>query len=269
MPSLFRWRSLPTLVAAITVTISLACPSLAVDRPRVVVAGATGQSGIHVVRQLAAKGYAVRGLVRDAAKAREQHGDIAEWIAGDARDPQTLGPAFAGIRYAVSAIGSREREGPNSFEHVDWHGNRNLIDAARAAGIAHYILMTSGSAGLGDWDDPQVKRFGAGRLWKAKAEEHLRRSGLSYTIVAPGGLRDYAGGEKGVLLKPRNEYTVGVISRADVAAVIVECLVNPGCARKTVTVVNTDTAPPLAWVEDLARLPVDTAETIKARAAAD
>lgn len=245
--------SFALLFAAFTAT--------AADKPIAVVAGATGETGAHVVRALNAKGFAVRGLVRDAAKAKAQLGDIATWVVGDVTKPETLTAAFAGATYAVSAIGSREREGPNNFENVDWIGNRNLIDAAKAAGVKAYVLTTSGSAGV-DAIDADPTRF-AGRQWKGKAEDYLRASGLNYAVVAPGGLRNYAGGEKGIQLQPRNKYKVGAISRDDVAAVIVECLTNKACASKTITVVNTDNAKPKAWIETLQALPIDTPETIR------
>jgi uncharacterized protein YbjT (DUF2867 family) len=233
----------------------------AADRPVVLVAGATGETGIHIVRALAAKGYAVRGLVRDPIKAKSQNGELAEWMLGDVRDPANLKQVFAGVSYAVSAIGSRERDGPNNFENIDWLGNRNLIDAAKTAGIKHFVLMTSGSAGV-DAIDPNPRQF-AGRIWKGKAEDYLRSSGLSYTVVAPGGLRNYAGGEKGILLRPRNQYAIGVIARDDVAAVMVECLTNPGCAAKTITTINTDQSKPGAWIAALGALSVDTPATIR------
>lgn len=231
------------------------------DPPVVLVAGATGETGIHIVRALAEKGFAVRGLVRDPATAKSQNGDIAEWVAGDVRDAAKLQSAFNGVSLAVSAIGSRERDGANNFESVDWLGNRNLIDAAKASGVKRLVLMTSGSAGV-DAIDPNPRQF-AGRIWKGRAEAHLRESGLPYTIVAPGGLRNYAGGDKGILLRPRNQYAVGVIARGDVAAVIVECLTNPSCASKTITAVNTDRAKPGDWIDTIDALPVDSAETIR------
>ncbi len=239
----------------------------AVDKPIVLVAGAAGQTGTHIVRILNEKGFAVRGLLRYGDKPDSNNAALAEWIEGDVREPQSLKPAFAGAAYAISAIGSREKDGPNNFENVDWLGNRNLIDAAKSASVKHFVLMTSGSAGTGDWNDPQVLRFGAGRLWKGKAEAHLRASGLTYTIVAPGGLRDYAGGEKGILLRPRNQYSVSVISRADVAAVMVECLMNVACNAKTITTVNSDQLKPGEWTKTLSALPPDTPTTIRGAAA--
>jgi len=235
----------------------------AADKPIVLLAGATGETGLHIVRALSEKGYAVRGLTRDIAKAKSQNGEMAEWVAGDVRDIARLKQDFAGAAYAISAIGSREKDGPNNFENVDWLGNRNLIDAAKAAGVKHFVLMTSCSAGSGDWNDPEVQKFGAGRLWKGRAEAYLRDSGLKYTIVAPGGLRNYKGGEKGILLRPRAQYTVGVISRDDVAAVIVECLSNTACNSKTITTINADNLKPLAWRMALPDLPIDTPDTIR------
>jgi uncharacterized protein YbjT (DUF2867 family) len=251
-------RFLTVLAAAL-----FAWSAMAADKPVVVLAGATGETGLHTVRALVDKGYVVRGLVRDVTKAKAQNGDIATWVKADVRDPASLAAAFAGASFAISTIGSRERDGPNNFENIDWLGNRNLIDAAKAAGVKHYVLMTSGSAGSGSLTDPEAIRFGAGRIWKGKAEEHLRASGLAYTVVAPGGLRNYAGNEKGILLLPRNQYKVGVVSRDDVATVMVECLTNTSCLAKTLTIVNTDQAKPGAWLATLETLPRDTAETVR------
>ncbi|MCB2109369.1 MAG: SDR family oxidoreductase [Rhodobacteraceae bacterium] len=252
-----RWPTFALLLG-------LSLPSAGIadtPNPLVLVAGATGATGQLVVALLQDKGLSVRGLVRDPSKANENLSSGVDWVVGDARDPASLESAFDGVTHAVSTIGSRMRSGPNSFEFVDWEGNRNLIDAAKAAGVAHFVLMTSGSAGIGSLDDAMSQRFGAGRIWKGKAESHLRESQLSYTIVAPGGLRNYPGGEKDIILKSRRDYTIGAIARGDVASVIVECLFNAACAGKTITVVNADTAG-AAWRENLSLVPADTPDTI-------
>ena len=93
--------------------------------------------------------------------------------------------------------------------------------------------------------------------WKARSEQHLRDSGLGYTILAPGGLRDYPAGEKAVLLAPRPDYETGQISRADVAEVLIACIDNPDCLGKTITIVNSDEPATGAWRERLAELPAD------------
>jgi len=240
--------------------------AFAADKPVVLVAGATGETGVHIVRALNEKGFAVRGLVRDVEKAKAQNGDAADWVAGNVREPATLKPAMNGAHYVVSAIGSRERDGPNNFENIDWLGSRNIIDAAKAAGVTRVVMVTSGSAGVDA--DPKASLF-AGRYWKGKAEDYLRVAGIDYAIIAPGGLRNFKGGEKGVLLRPRNQYTVGIVARPDVAAVTVECVMNPACGKKTITVINTEASQPGAWRDALAALPIDTPETVRGGQKAD
>ncbi len=251
------------LLVCVLVGFSPAAIALSQTPPVAVVAGASGETGIEVLKALKAKNIAVRGLTRDVEKAKTQHGDLAQWVSGDARAPDTLRAAFTGATYAISTVGSREADGDNDFENVDWLGNKNLIDAAKAAEVKAFVLTTSGSTGPGDVNDPAVKKFGAGRVWKAQAEDYLRASGMPYAIIAPGGLRNYAGNTKGVLLKPRNQYKVGVVARADVAAVIVECLTNKACSSKTITIINTDAAKPGAWMSTLNALPIDTPQTIR------
>jgi uncharacterized protein YbjT (DUF2867 family) len=239
-------------------------PLAAADlRPVVVVAGASGETGVEVIRALKAKDVEIRGLVRDIDKAKTQNGDAATWVTADVRDPQSLTAAFAGATYAISVIGARESDGANNFEAVDWLGNQNLINAAKAAEVRLFVLMTSGSAGPGDVNDPRVKKFGAGRVWKGQAEDYLRASGMPYAIIAPGGLRNYAANTKGLQLRPRSQYKVGQVSRADVASVLVECLTNKDCETKTITVINTDSKKPGAWVKELAEIPIDTPKTIR------
>jgi uncharacterized protein YbjT (DUF2867 family) len=238
----------------------------AADKPVVLVAGATGETGAHIVRMLNEKGFAVRGLVRNVEKAKAQNGDAAVWVAGDVRESASLSAAMAGASYVISSIGARERDGPNNFENIDWLGNRNLIDAAKAAGVKRMVMVTSGSAGVDS--DPKADMF-AGRFWKGKAEDYLRASGMDYAIIAPGGLRNFKGAEKGVRLSPRAQYTVGTVARPDVAAVTVECVSNPACGNKTITVINTDAAMPGAWLATLAALPVDTPDTIRGGQKAD
>ena len=229
------------------------------------VAGASGGTGRLIAEALHAKGIAVRGLTRDPATAPKIDG--VAWVAGDVTRPESLAPALAGVTIVVSAVGAREATGPNSFETVDWQGNRALIDAAVDAKVRQMLLVTAGSAGEGAWTDPRLARFGGSRNWKAKAETHLRDSALAYTIVAPGGLRDYPAGQQGVKLRPRSEYIVGPVARGDVAALIAACFDNTACFGKTITIVNDPQAKPGIPAAALQALPTDTPETIRAPAA--
>jgi uncharacterized protein YbjT (DUF2867 family) len=76
---------------------------------------------------------------------------------------------------------------------VDWQGQRRQIDAAKAAGVKRVVLI--GSMG-GTQKDNFLNTMGGGNIlfWKRKAEEYLVDSGLTYTIIHPGGLTDEKGG---------------------------------------------------------------------------
>jgi len=219
----------------------------------VLVAGATGRTGSLVVAALVRDGMPVRAMTRSADQAAA-FGDGIEGVVADVTDPPTLVGAVRGAGVVISTIGASTPVGDNGFAAVDWEGNRALIDAAREAGVRHFLLMTAGSAGRkgGRYELPTSPY-----PWKARAEQHLRDSGLDYTILAPGGLRDSAAGEKAVVLVPREDYESGQISRADVAEVLVACIDKDDCLGKTITIVNGDETATGAWRERLAELPAD------------
>jgi len=219
----------------------------------VLVAGATGQTGRLVVAELLAAGYPVRALVRSAAKAMQLPGTGIEVAEGDVREPATLEAAVAGVGAVVSTIGGRAPLGRNGFRTIDWQGNVALIDAARAAGVPRFVLITAGSAGRTGF--PYNLPL-APYPWKARAEFHLRNSGLAWTILGPGGLNDEPPG-KGIRIVPRSAYRTGWISRADLARVTVACLADPATVGRTLTLVADGTQPADAWRATLATLPAD------------
>ena len=102
----------------------------ALQKPLVLVAGATGRTGQNIVKQLLTGNYRVRGLVRDRAKAEEIFGSSIEYAVGDVREPATLSGATKGAAYVVCAIGSSRDDPTNSPEQVDYRGVANLVDAA-------------------------------------------------------------------------------------------------------------------------------------------
>lgn len=78
---------------------------------------------------------------------------------------------------------------------MDWQGQRNQIDAAKAAGVSRVVLCSSMG---GTQPENFLNTIGNGNilLWKRKAEMYLIWSGLEYTIVHPGGLLDKPGGKR-------------------------------------------------------------------------
>lgn len=239
-----------SILSALTMTLCLSLPVQA--QQTVLVAGATGATGREIVSRLLDKGYTVRAMSRSLERAASL-GDV-EPVAADTNDPPSLNAAVHGVDAVLSSLGGRMPIGSNGFKAVDWEGNRALIDAAKAAGVKRFLLITAGSAGR---DGFLYSLPIAPYPWKAKAEEHLRQSGLAYTIVAPGGLRDGPAGQIGVRLAPRAKYIVGPVNRADVAEVMVASLKDDSTIGKTITIINDEALEPDAWRETLKTLPKD------------
>lgn len=231
----------------------------AAAREVVLVAGATGRTGRLVMEQLQAGGrYQVRALARDPRKAAAELGAGHDWVAGDVTRPDSLVAPMRGVAYVVCAVGATERSGPNGPEFVDYGGVKNLADAARAAGVRQLVLVSSiGAGGEGGFTRWILNLIGGDVLvWKARGEAYLRGSGLPYTIVRPGGLRDDPGGKVGLKLA-QGDTEFGDITRADTAAVAIAVLGNADALGKTFEVVSDKTAPLDAWRKGFAGLAPD------------
>jgi uncharacterized protein YbjT (DUF2867 family) len=212
----------------------------------VLVAGATGSIGRIVIKLLKDDGYAVRAMTRNPDQAAERYGTGYQWVRGDVRDPAELDPVMDGVDWLICSIGYTEFEGANSAQFVDYMGVRNLVDAAKDHGVKHFVLVSASSAGPYR-DHTQNPRFGYVAYWKTKGEQHLKDSGLSFTIVGPGGYMDAPAGVKGVRIFPRSEFSMGYIGRADVAAIVVASLTDPDARNKAFAAQSDDSVEPGAW----------------------
>jgi uncharacterized protein YbjT (DUF2867 family) len=228
---------------------------------RILVAGGSGRQGVYVMRQLQAAGLPFRATTRSIAEARKRLGADAEgveWLEVDLREPADATRAMQGITHVISVIGSRELTGPNSAEFVDYGAVRNLVDAAVAEKAGHVVLLTA--IGTSDKDSYANKLFKGALEWRFKGEEHLRRSGLAYTVVRPAGLVNEPAGRKGVALYQGDDWKSHArktISRDDLALVLIESLRNPGARNATFEIANDPTLPPDAWRAQMAALKPD------------
>lgn len=149
----------------------------------ILIVGATGSLGGAIAQALLARGEAVRILVRQdvtGATGGQAHPLVAagaEPVRGDIKDRGSLDLACAGVHTIITTANSALRGGDDNTQTVDIDGNRNLIDAARQAGVAHFIFMSANGA-----DPDSAVPFLAA---KGKTEQHLKSSGLPYTILAP------------------------------------------------------------------------------------
>lgn len=202
---------------------------------RIVIAGGHGKIALHLTRLLAARGDEVVGLIRNPA----HQGDVAE--AGGTSAVVDLERATAGelapLLEAADAVVFAAGAGPGSGiarkDTVDRGAAVLLADAAKQAGVARYVLVSS--MGVEDPDAPDDEVFRAYLHAKRAAEEEVRRRSLDWTVLRPGGLTDDAG--TGTV---RLEASVerGQVPRADVAATIVALLDEPATAGLTLELVG-------------------------------
>jgi uncharacterized protein YbjT (DUF2867 family) len=244
-----RFLSTVWLVIAVAVLVGCATTRSVGDpsKPLVLVAGATGGTGQEVIEQALAKGYRVRALVRDDAKARTLFGDRVQYALGDVREPRTLRGAVKGADYVISALGSNAQRDPeNSPERVDYQGVKSLAEAAKAAGVKHFVLVSS--MGVTHPEHELNKTLDNILQWKLKGELALRATGINYTIVRPGGLSNEPGGREGLkVMQGDIEGSEGRISRADVASVLVNALGLPEAYGLTFEIVGDAGAPRIDW----------------------
>lgn len=261
---------------AVTLAAALLAPAgaaFAAQKDLVLVAGATGRVGVHIVRQLVAQDYEVRALVRDAAAAKAELPAGVDIVAADVRDPATIAPAMKGVTHVISSIGAGgvKPVPGNGPEEVDYQGNVNLVKAAQAQKVKHFVLVSSGATSKAEnFPVPFMRPILA---FKFKSEEFLRNSGVPYTVVKPGGLVDEPGGRTEIQLFQGDVNTMGRIPREDVATVCVAALGDEQAMGKTFEVMGGKGAVSDAW-KSFATLESDAAmaaasATASATASAD
>lgn len=200
---------------------------------KALVVGATGETGRRIVQQLTAHNIAVRALVRDRTRAQEILPASAEIVVGDVLDPKTLEMAIADCTVIFCATGAKPSLNPFEPYQVDYEGTKNLVDAAKEKQIKHFVLVSS--LCTSQFFHP-LNLFWLILVWKQQAEQYLQRSGLTYTIVRPGGLKNTED-RPPIVMSRADSLFEGSISRDQVAQVCVEALSYPSAQNKIVEIV--------------------------------
>jgi len=235
---MFLWRS----------TLVLLLATGASGLPTVLVTGATGRTGSIVYNLLKDKGVNVRGLVRNATKARDMlkcnKCDASEGIfVGDVTKKDTLIAAMKGATaLAVATSASpycQDFKDPKTCSYptgaypvdIDFNGGKNQVEAFAMAsnGVPGPVVLCS-SMGTTE-PDSFLDKLGNGQIgfFKLNEEAFLMSSGIPYTIVKPCGLTDDAAGKRELTVGHDDEMHENppVIPRGDVARVMVEALLQP------------------------------------------
>jgi len=255
--------------ATLSVTAGVAGAEAAAGQ-KVVVVGATGQTGRRIIERLASRGgLAVVGGVRDVAKAQKELGTSSLAVRGAMLDEvkavdlkgadvdlkaldvvkdsvAAMAETFKGADALIIATGFVPGNpfAMNSEAHaVDNLGTIKLVDAAKMAGVRKVVLVSSiltngrawgqeGSAGF-----LVTNAFGGVLDEKIVAEKYLRASGLDYTIVRPGGLKATPPAGNLVVAK-EDTLSSGEVSRDLVADVSIAAVFDPKASKRVVEIVE-------------------------------
>jgi uncharacterized protein YbjT (DUF2867 family) len=225
-------------------------------RDLVLVIGGTGRTGWHVVEYAIKSDYEVRATTRDISKASNfQKYSNLNWIELDIREPEQLSKAMSGVNYVVSTVGGACRENPNSARYVDYEGLVNIANAIKGSEVSQLVVTSSVNAGL---TQQSLNEFcGNTLIWKWLGEDYVRDSGLNYTIVRPGGLDIGKNTDRRIRIGGDRAFTTGVISRVDVAQVLIDVLGDKDAYLKTLEIISGEGGSINQWQKNLKLIPSD------------
>jgi divinyl chlorophyllide a 8-vinyl-reductase len=210
---------------------------------RVFVLGATGTIGRATVRQLLKRGHHVVCLVRPGSDQSLQLPDAATIRLGEATDPASLlRDGFCGERFdaLISCIASRNGA-PKDAWAVDYQANAHALDAAKAAGIGHFVLLSAICV--------QKPRL-AFQHAKLAFEHLLIESGLTYSIVRPtayfkslsGQIARVKAGKPYLVFGDGKKTACKPISDDDLGAYLATCLTDPALQNRILPIGGPDPA---------------------------
>jgi len=153
----------------------------------ILVTGASGFVGGHVVHALRADGKDVRCLVRDRRRGERLEAEGCELAVGDVTDAESLQAAVAGCDTVVHLVAIRQGK-PEQFQRIVAEGTRNLLAAAREAGVQRFVHMSA----LGTTAETKDLLPYYGARWKA--EQDVKSAGIPYVIFRPSFIFGKDGG---------------------------------------------------------------------------
>lgn len=146
----------------------------------IVVTGASGYVGSHIVKRLVEMGRPVRALVRSRRLAEREgrlKGLAVEWVEGDVTRPETLSLAMQDATAVIHTVAIAVEKGGLSYETINYQGTVNVVEAAKTAGLRRFINISQLGA-----DSGLPYRFLAS---KGRAQKYVASSGLDWTAFRP------------------------------------------------------------------------------------
>ena len=201
--------------------------------------GATGKTGIELVKQALEQGHAVTAFVRDPARLAIEDENLT-FVTGDVFDAASVVKAVKGQDAAICALGAGSDLKKTTIRTT---GTINIISGMQRHNVRRLLVVTAMGTGE-SWNRLSlVNKFFYATLLKSSREDHesqetaVKESGLDWTIVRPSGLTDtprigvYDVGEDIAA-------TTSKIARADIADLILKELKENSLIGKAVTITN-------------------------------
>ncbi len=189
----------------------------------ILVTGASGYVGSHIVKRLAESGQQVRAMVRNRSWA-EAEGRLAglkiDWAEGDVTKPETLKAAMQGVDTVIHTVAIAIEKGGRTYETINTQGTVNVVDTAKAVGVKRFINVSQLGA-----DSKLPYRFLAS---KGRAQEYVAASGLAWTAFRPS-----------VVWGPEDEFANSFAKLLPISPLIYPIIGNGKAAFQSI------------WVEDL------------------
>jgi uncharacterized protein YbjT (DUF2867 family) len=205
---------------------------------RVVIAGGHGKIALILERLLSARGDEAIGLIRNPAQTADLEAAGATAVVVDLEHASVtdVAEAVRGADAVVFAAGAGPGSGAARKQTVDRDAAILLAEAAEAAGVDRYVMVSAISADDRSLDADYDEVFLAYMRAKSEADADVRaRAGLRTTIVRPGGLTDEPGTGSVTVAESTGR---GSIPREDVARVLLAVLDAPGTAGQTFEVIS-------------------------------
>lgn len=208
------------------------------DKP-VLLIGATRSTGLLAARILRQREIPVRILARNPAAARETIGRDVEIVSGDVTKKDTLVSAFHGVSHVVFTAGVRSGRFAREavVKATEYDGVLNTIAAASVQDFrGRFVYMTSiGVARRSMFASALNVWKGNTLLWRRRAEDAIRSSGLDYAIVRVAFLLNRPAHQRAIRVSQDESPLTfcECIARGDVAEALVEAVFHPNTARTT------------------------------------
>ena len=191
-------------------------------KKKIVVAGATGYLGRHIVKELQFRALPFKAIARSSDKLLKLGINQSQITHAQVTDPESLKGILHDADVVISTVGITRQKDGLSYMDVDFQANMNLLQEAKVAGVSKFIYVSA----IGGEQMRHLKIMEA----KEQFVDALKLGAMDYAVIRPNGffsdMKDFLDmAKKGrVYLFGHGEYKLNPIHGADLAQVIIDSI---------------------------------------------